>query len=218
MRLPVLPVLFVAISDGLIACGGGAPPPKPTDTPHQLPIPVHSAVPVPTSTPVVTGTPAAVSPANYLMTWPLPPDCPTRASDAAVCAVRIPGSGTTEQASADEYILFREGWIDPTEQSCDEYASNTTATLTLDGRPVAMVTVPCQLVVPPSTNGCSNNQWRFDMRYLSSPLSPGRYTAIATITYHHAVSGSSACTAENPPSQTIAAGTVQTFRKTVTVP
>ena len=55
------------------------------------------------------------------------------------------------------------------------------------------------------------------MRYLSSPLSAGTYTATATITYHHAVSGSSGCTAENPPSQTIAAGTVQTFRKTVIV-
>ncbi len=187
--------------------------PQSTIAATPTPVPTHSVVPVPTATPA--GTPASGSPNSYLTTWPLPPACPTIASGAPVCAVNVPGAGTSQQASASDYLLIRAGWGDPTKQSCAQFASNASITITIDGHAEATTNLSCQLVGNSGQGGCTN-LWRFDTRYLSPPLTSGTYTVTATFTYSGPVSGvPSGCT---PGAEiTIPAGTVQTFQKTVIV-
>jgi hypothetical protein len=59
------------------------------------------------------------------------------------------------------------------QQSCTEYLSNSTVTITINGQAEPMNTVPCQFGV------FTSNQWGADHRYLSPPLSPGTYTVNA---------------------------------------
>jgi hypothetical protein len=202
VRLSVATITLMACGVSVVGCGGR---------------PVVVATPStasPTMTASVSPTPPAQSAERYLRTWPLPPECPVASANAPTCTLNIPrnGSGGSYQAAATEYILLRAGWGDPTRHSCDEYASNTTTTITIDGHAVTSVAVPCQLVSDPV--GSCGNQWRFDIRYLSAPLPPGAHTAVATITYNTAVSGASGCTG---PQGANPAGMVQTFKKTVIV-
>ena len=163
--------------------------------------------------PVASPTPSL--PTTVIQAWPPPPSCPTSLAGSDVCTVNIPanGSGGTYQASSGELILFRLGWSDPTRQSCDQFATNATLAISLDGSPVRITIVPCQFVTA-TLGGCSN-QWRYDGRFLSPALAPGRHTVVGTYRYRGRVSGATSCSAGRI--ETIAAGTLQTFSKTITV-
>ena len=181
----------------------------PTQAPTQAPIvaPTTTPTPAPTPTPSLapTSTPApALSVNRYLQSTDLPPACPVSASDAPVCAVNFP-QPTNYQASAGEYVLFRVGWADASSASCDAFVRNTSTTMTVDGRAVAWVWVPCRF----ATSGPNAQTWLADMRYLSAPLAPGTHTATATIVYNAAVPATSGAP--------VPAGTTQTWTRTVTV-
>ena len=216
IRLSGATLAFAACGMLLTACGGG---PVASATPQATPTaPVKisarpSGIPIPTASATPTASSIAGSPSSYLNSWPYPPACPTSAADASVCAIS-PFLGGSQRASTSEYLLIHVGWQDPTQQSCAKFASNTSTTITIDGRTVASVNVGCQFVSNAGNGSCSN-QWRFDTRYLSPPLAFGSYKATATVTYHGSVSGASTCTGGTQT--TIAAGTVQTPTATIVV-
>jgi hypothetical protein len=132
--------------------------------------------------------------------------------------VNIP-AGTTNNylASSSEYILFRVGWSDPEQQSCNAFASNTTTTITVDGRSVTFVALPCQLIPVGGQPANLVGQWFTDRRYLSPPLARGTHTASARIVYNAAVPAACANNSTDTPQCAVRAGTVQSFKKTVTV-
>ena len=191
----------------LIGCGGVNPiGPATPSTPRVTPSPTVA----PTSTTSASSTPSSGS---YLSAWPLPPLCPLSAAGARVC--QAPLAGGNRQASGGESILFRIGWSDASEQSCNAYAGNTTIRITVDGQTESFVTVPCQFfTASPFPSDGDTDQWVTDARYLSPPLSPGSHPASVTITYNAPVPYTSGCT-KAPCS--IASGTVQPFHITVTV-
>jgi hypothetical protein len=121
---------------------------------------------------------------RYLETIDLPPLCPVSAHDAPVCQVS-PVPPNDGQATSVEYILFRIGWADAMRASCDAYVRNTTVTMTVDGQPRSLVTLPCQHVV--NFNGSGGPGWVTDARYLSPPLPPGTHTVAAQVVYNAAV-------------------------------
>ena len=197
-------VALVVIAISVVACGGGGPiPPTPSATPHKLPGPIHQS-PVP----VTTGTPASGSPASYLTAWPLPPLCPVSAADAPIC--HVPLAGGNRHASNGESILYRFGWGAATQQECKAFITSASKSITVDGRSVDLVTVPCQFFAASPVPGDGHtNVWVTDVRYVSSPLAPGQYNVSATITYHASLF--------DGIKTAVPSGTVQTFHMTLTV-
>jgi hypothetical protein len=165
--------------------------------------------PIPTTTTTTT-----VGPTSYLLTWPLPPTCPTSAAGADVCHVGFVPSGTTYQVSTGEAILFGVGWDDATKASCDAFASNSTTTMTIAGQAVAVVNVPCQFIGSDPADGITN-LWITEARYLSPQLPPGTYSASAVMVIHAPIPYTTGCpSAPSPctfPAQTL------TFSVTVIV-
>ena len=210
------PALTTAAPNPTAAATTAAPTQAPTQSPTVAPTPTLAATLQPTSTPsptpnltptpglTPTSPPAGTLAARYLQSADIPPLCPLAASDAPVCAISFPAS-RSYHAAVDEYLLFRLGWADPSQLSCDAFVRNTTTTFTIDGRGVAWVWISCRFM----TSGVNAQNWFADMRYLSAPLSPGTHSATATITYNSAVPGTGGG---------IPAGTVQTWTPTVTVP
>jgi hypothetical protein len=135
---------------------------------------------------------------SFLLTWPLPPTCPTSAAGADVCNIAFVPSGRTYQVSSGEAILFDTGWDDVTQQSCDAYASNSTTTMTIAGQTVNVATVPCQFVASDPTDGLTN-LWITEARYLSPPLPPGAYSASVVIVVHAPIPYTTGCLTAPPP-------------------
>jgi hypothetical protein len=90
-----------------------------------------------------------------------------------ICRADIPRSDTF-QASTGEWILFRIGDLEFTLADCQSFEKNVIVSFALDGHPVDINHVPCQLR-PDGT-------WFTDNRFLSHPLSPGVHVLTATFT------------------------------------
>jgi hypothetical protein len=91
-----------------------------------------------------------------------------------ICGVNMPQQGPL-QASTGEWIMFRVGDQELTLADCQAFEANVTVSFALDGQPVDVNHLPCQLT--PDGTG-----WRTDYRFLSHPLSPGVYLVTATLT------------------------------------
>ena len=90
-----------------------------------------------------------------------------------LCRADLPRS-LSFQASAGEWILFRIGDLETTLADCQAFEANVTVTFALDGQPLDINHVPCQLR--------SDGNWFTDNRFLSHPLSPGDHVLTATFT------------------------------------
>lgn len=192
--------LVVCAVLALTNCAQGTPSPSPKASNGFTPSSTSSSASPTGGTDVLSG-------------WPPPPVCPTAAS--GVCTVNIPAGGSNSvQAPSSARVLFRGGWSDPRQESCVQFANGATVTITVDGATVATTVVPCQFVA--AVFGACANQWRYDVRFLSQPLSPGNHTATATFHFNAAVSGSAGCTPDPSPGST-PAGTTQSFSKNVIV-
>lgn len=171
--------------------------------------------------------PSPVS-SDYLHGVGLPPLCPISATDEAVCQVKLLGGtgghntptghvGGNWSATRSESVMFRIGWVDSHQASCQAYADNTTTTMTVDGHAVAFVVLPCR-VAPAGEAGMAANTaglWWTDTRYLSAPLSPGVHTASTTNTQNAPINYYTGC--GNVSGCTSPAGTTTTFTVTVTM-
>jgi hypothetical protein len=91
-----------------------------------------------------------------------------------ICGVNMPQQGPL-QATTGEWIMFRVGDQESTLADCLVFEANVTVSFALDGKPVDVNHLPCQLL-PDGT------AWRTDYRFLSHPLSPGVYVVTATFT------------------------------------
>ena len=91
-----------------------------------------------------------------------------------ICGVNMPQQGPL-QASTGEWIMFRVGDQELTLANCQSFETNVTVSFALDGKPVDVNHLPCQLT-PDGT------MWRTDYRFLSHPQSPGVYVVTATFT------------------------------------
>jgi len=90
-----------------------------------------------------------------------------------LCRADLPRS-LSFQASAGEWILFRIGDLETTLADCQAFEANVTVTFALDGQPLDINHVPCQLR--------SDGNWFTDNRFLSHPLPPGDHVLTATFT------------------------------------
>jgi hypothetical protein len=203
-------IYLLGLAGMLGACSFG-PPPVAQSSPS--PTPASSAAP---------------APAAYLQSVALPPLCPTSAQDASVCQVRMPGGtggkstptghvGGNWSATSGESVLFRIGWVDSHQASCQAYIDGTTTTMSVDGHTVAFATVPCRLMpaAPVNLPADIGGLWFTDQRYISAPLSPGVHTASWTNVQHTAITYFTGCS--NAAGCTTPAGTVATFSVIVTV-
>ena len=89
-----------------------------------------------------------------------------------LCRADLPRS-LTFQASAGEWILFRIGDLETTLADCQAFDANVTVTFALDGQPVDINHLACQL---------RSDGWFTDNRFLSHPLSPGDHVLTAPFT------------------------------------
>jgi hypothetical protein len=90
-----------------------------------------------------------------------------------LCRADLPQSETF-QASTGEWILFRIGDREASLADCQAFVANVAIAFALDGQPVAVNHLPCQL--RPDGN------WFTDYRFLSHPLTPGVHMFTATFT------------------------------------
>lgn len=201
----------------LSACSIGSPAPVASPSPFIT----ARVSPVPVASP----SPTAI---DYLHGVNLPPFCPTSASDQAVCRVNMPGGsggqatptghvGGSWSASSNESILFRIGWADSHQASCQAYIDDTTTTMTVDGVRVAFTQLPC-VVAPASASNLPAGiagLWWTDARYLGAPLSKGVHTASTTDVVNAPFTYYSGCA--NAQGCTLSAGTTTTFSVIVTV-
>jgi len=90
-----------------------------------------------------------------------------------ICRADLPTSETF-QVSTGEWILFRIGDREFTLADCQSFEKNVTVSFALDGQPVDINHLPCQMR--------SDGTWFTDNRFLSHPLSPGVHVLTATFT------------------------------------
>jgi len=90
-----------------------------------------------------------------------------------LCRADLPRSETF-QASTDEWILFRIGDLESSLADCQAFEANVAIAFALDGQPVAVNHLPCQLR--------PDGSWFTESRFLSHPLTPGVHMFTATFT------------------------------------
>jgi hypothetical protein len=90
-----------------------------------------------------------------------------------LCRADLPRSQTF-QASNGEWILFRIGDLEASLSDCQAFEASVAVAFALDGEPVAVNHLPCQLR--------ADGSWFTEYRFLSHPLTPGVHMFTATFT------------------------------------
>jgi hypothetical protein len=135
---------------------------------------------------------SASAPTDLAPLGSLLPSCTASAPDTAgahICWVTPLRPGW--QASTGEWIVVRLGDaapVDPADPDaartlCEQLQASIVATITLDGQPLAVDTIPCEL------HPGNPDVWFVDWRALSRPLTPGEHTFTVTWYFTQTVAG-----------------------------